>query len=328
MALLVLVLLCFIGCKEPPRGPESSTSHSEYQPIIGRISTGHGPALAWEDVLLETYPEPVWLTGIEVAVETKDGAPADASLADLVALGWTYPVEHGKRFYPDRKASSVVFRLSGTQKSVNLPPGYGIPMWSNEPLTLTVRWQNTSVYQKNTEVRLKSTVHFLRQRAAQDPMVPVIAGDLFLSAPLKEPGQFNVDRVWDQQSQVPNGIEDDNEPFADTQGRTYTEEWLVDKKAESVSFLLDGVAKDMPSTDSVFQTAYHYPATNSLAITNGKSRVEFSAGAASQGFSIEPDQEFVLEVAQDTGKAGQKNSARLLLYFLDSEFKQFPEMLQ
>lgn len=327
---LGLLLLFVCGCEKPPQGPETSFSTSEPQEISTRIAPGAGPVIGWEDLLLESYPEPVWITGVEVRVVDENGGELSQSLLDLLTVGWTYPDEHAKRFYPDYQAADVFFRLAAPADKIDLPAGYGIPLWSNEPLALRVRWRNTDLYQKKSQAAAQVTLHFVRDRALTEPLTAVVPGDLFLPSPLVGRQQYNFTGDWETSPGPPQGTPLNSEVFQDGYQQSFTEEWTVREEQPQVSFRVTNLRPFLPPGRMVFQTAYGFPPWQDLTLKQGSREIRLrpKEPAAAVEMDLSEEEEIVVLVSQDTRARSQSNLVRLLLYFTDPEFQRFPEMLQ
>jgi hypothetical protein len=327
---LVLLLLAVLGgCSEDrPQGPEASITYSPLQLIDGRIPLGRGPAQNWEVLLLKVYPEPVWLTGAKVVVENEDGTPADPNLIDLVNVNWVYPIEHGKRFYPNAVTSHSVFRLTSHLTQVELPKGFGIPLWSNEPLTATVRWQNTNLYQARTKVRLKLELTFLRDRIAPD-LKAVDPLTLYAQAPLDGESTYGIpDR---KTPELPTALEIPNsEPVVDAWQRKFTEEWQILPGQTSAEFDISAQRSIFPNSPVVLTTGYTFPSVEHLKLTVGDSQLDLDLGHPSNQQVVTVGAEGPLLLGVDYGPVRTKTRglAHLLLYVTRAGFTSFPEMRQ
>ena len=325
--LLCFLLLLVQGCDKPPSGPEVSESESATQLVNDRIRVGEGPVLGWEDLLLEVYPEKVWLTGVDVRILSAEGEEGNSQLLDLLTVGWTYPEEHARRFYPEKTVSPVFFRFSHPSQGVELPAGYGIPLWSNEPLTLRVRWRNQDIYQKDTEVKAVVRLHFVRDRILEQPLTPVLPGDLFVAAPINGDYQYNSRDKWEL---APPGLSEDAEIFADGYRQNFSQNWLVAEGQQEVSFQMTGLTPHLPGGKVVYSTAYAYPPTRSVELEIGSSelRLEPDSFSSQSALELTEPTHIVVRVQQDVGQARKQNLTRLLLYFVDADWNGFPEMLQ
>ena len=324
---LCFLLLLVQGCDKPPSGPEVSESESATQLVNDRIRVGEGPVLGWEDLLLEVYPEKVWLTGVDVRVQSAEGEEGNSQLLDLLTVGWTYPEEHARRFYPEKTVSPVFFRLSHPSQGVELPAGYGIPLWSNEPLTLRVRWRNQDIYQKDTEVKAVVRLHFVRDRILKQPLIPVLPGDLFVAAPTSGHYQYNSRDKW---VEAPRGLSENAEIFADGYKQNFSQDWLVAESQEDVSFRMTGLIPHLPGGKVVYATAYAYPPTRSVGLEIGSSELNLrpDSFASESTLELTEKSDIVVHVNQDISQASKPNLTRLLLYFEDAQWNGFPEMLQ
>lgn len=82
-------------------------------------------------------------------------------------------VNRHNQLFGFRPISTRLFTLSQGQLAITFPPGFGIPMWSNELLDLTTQVLNHNVRDTTVHVRHKVTIRFLRDQEAPAPMTPL-----------------------------------------------------------------------------------------------------------------------------------------------------------
>ena len=85
-----------------------------------------------------------------------------------------------------RKKSRPVrlLTLSQGQLSAAFPPGFGFPILSNEPLSLTTQVLNLNDPNLKTSVRHKVTISFIRDRDLTTPMKPLFNVTPFVMTPV------------------------------------------------------------------------------------------------------------------------------------------------
>ena len=66
-----------------------------------------------------------------------------------------------------------LFTLSQGQMEVEFPPGFGLPLLSDEPLALTTQVLNLNPQEEEFDVRHRTTIRFLRDRDLNRPMRPL-----------------------------------------------------------------------------------------------------------------------------------------------------------
>lgn len=332
--LFILLVIGNSSCNTPrPSGPELTTTSGAFQQIDRMIAPGEGPSQSWEALLLKTYPEPVWLLGAEFRVRTGTGEEADPGLVDLLNVGWVYPKEHNSFFFPETLASDRIFRLSGKTQSVRLPEGYGVPMWSNEPLSLMVRWRNTNVYQRRDEVQLEVTLHFVRDGVGE-PLQAVTVSEVFAAAPVSTRAVYGAEAGFQPESLPPRGNRrpGSQSSIVDIHGGQFEEEWLA-SPGQTAYFSLAGQLEQVQNSSCVLQTAYCYPGTESVTLVERlaeKPLVTLEAPRFQNAHAVEIPRtpSLGLRVRQSEKGGETRALAFLLLYFARTDFAGFPEMRQ
>lgn len=330
--LFIVMLWSVCGCSgKPPTGPEISVSESPTQEIRERIEVGFGPSNHWEVLLLKSYPEPLWLLGAEISVVDNEGKSADLDLVDLVNVAWTYPAEHNHYFFPDQEQAAQIFRLTKSLPKVMFPEGYAVPLWSNEPLAASVRWRNRSLYQKNTEVKLVLTLHFVRKRSAKKDYTALAVGELFAAAPLDSDAHFGlVESAPSPALRTPRGKKrkDDVGILIDAYQHQFSEEWSVSQGTSVSEFLVGPQVDKLPPGEAVMTTAYVYPSITEVELVSGSARVILEEPFISAE-AIDPhDQDASLRISQEVRKESARALTYLLSYFPVRSFKDFPELRQ
>ncbi len=72
-----------------------------------------------------------------------------------------------------------LFTLSQGQLEVKFPPGFGIPVLSNEPLDLITQVLNLNFDDQQFRVRHRVTLDFVRDRDVPRPMRPLYQGGVY-----------------------------------------------------------------------------------------------------------------------------------------------------
>src|SRR5206468_2061530 len=87
--------------------------------------------------------------------------------------------EHNKIFGENLNVSTRLFTLSQGQVSAQFPEGFGMPLLSNESLSLTTQVLNFNVENPRMEVRHKVTFYFVRDKDLRQPMKPLFNAGAF-----------------------------------------------------------------------------------------------------------------------------------------------------
>lgn len=175
---LVLISLVGLGCQRVD-GPQQARAVTPALTLDRVIQPSQGPSAVQELLVLKEYPETVYVTGAAVAVLVDPGSrltPKERQqLLAGAAVSWVHPGRHAELMKQSHGPDPNLFLLGQDLPEVHLPPGYGIPMRSNEPLKLTAQWMNRNPYLQPSNVRLQLTVFF--QRGA--PLKPLRVRGLY-----------------------------------------------------------------------------------------------------------------------------------------------------
>jgi hypothetical protein len=118
--------------------------------------------------------ELLWITGIRTEMVGEDGAtPQLAELMCHVNVDLD-PTYHQALFDLRRPVGSRVITLSQGMLAAKLPPGFGFPIASNEPLLLFTQVLNLNIDKPNNmKVRHRVTIDYVRDRDLTTPMRPL-----------------------------------------------------------------------------------------------------------------------------------------------------------
>lgn len=170
-ALAALCLLLLSGCL--PTGPGAAIDTSAPFQVTKFLAPLEAPAQGSKVMLIENQPgELVWLTGASVNAEDLEfNRLAPRFVADCT-VDFRWPDWHNQKL--DTNQSQRLFSLGQGLYSFQLPEGFGVPVFSNEPLLWNYRVCNLSAYQKPTSVRLRSELRFMRDRGLDPPFIPLL----------------------------------------------------------------------------------------------------------------------------------------------------------
>lgn len=119
-------------------------------------------------------PELLWITGIRTEMVDADGVtPQLPELMCHVNVDLDTAM-HQALFAFSRPTASRLMTLSQGMLSAKLPPGYGFPIASNEPLMLFTQVLNLNIeHPKNLKVRHRVTLEYVRDADLRQPMKPL-----------------------------------------------------------------------------------------------------------------------------------------------------------
>lgn len=139
-----------------------------------------GPQSAQDVRLLGTQPaELVWITGLRTEMVGADGkTPSAAEFMCHVNLDFDVG-KHRERLATASNANSRIVTLSQGQSAVRFPAGFGMPVMSNEVLSLATQVLNHNLENANLQVRHKVSFEFVRDRDLDRPLTPLLNTSAF-----------------------------------------------------------------------------------------------------------------------------------------------------
>jgi hypothetical protein len=294
-----------------------------------------GPRSRKEIFVRETEePELLWITGFEAEV-VRDG-DEEKSLPEYMChanLGFARMNEHRELFQlaqqGRRKGRIRLFTLSQGQMEVRFPPGFGVPVASDEPLWMTTQVLNLNEPAPQIEVRHKTTIEYVRDSELETPMKP-----LFQKAAQGMVLIEGRDAYYDVAHANPEehgpgcqvGARAGGKNIHDGFGREFSAHWKV-PPGRDVNHTLVTQWMDLP-----FDTTVQLELRDLTADTTVfRSEVESSAGkigiervesfSSEEGIPVYADHEYELvSVYENTSAEDQDSMAIMFLYMLDREF--------
>ncbi|MGH7897055.1 MAG: hypothetical protein ACREQQ_03835 [Candidatus Binatia bacterium] len=286
-------------------------------------------------------PEVLWITGYSATVVGPDGASPRwqefmcHTNLDLDMRG------HERLFGWRKTASDRLFTLSQGQQAVEFPKGFGIPVLSNEPLSLTTQVLNLNTEGAAFDVRHRVKIDYVRDRDLVAPMKPLF---MKAAAGLKllegRDGHYGAEGGDEHGDGCMVGQQASTEAIADQHGRRFTGHWKVSPGVE-VNHTPVTRYLDLPYDTTVHYIAVHlHPFAEPLALRDvtaneivfesrargfgdklGLERVEHYA--SEQGIALYQDHEYELVSTYDnTSGAEQDSMAVMFLYLLEKDYKK------
>jgi hypothetical protein len=249
------------------------------------------------------------------------------------------PMAHRDVLEVEPGISGRLFTLSQGQLTIQFPKGYGIPMLSTEPLSLTTQVLNLNEEGKKFDVRHRVTVRYVRD-ADRPAMKPLFQKSVYGLKLLdgKDP-YFGASGSDDKHGAgCLEGKNASDHTYDDQYGRKFTGHWVVapgrEENRTTVTKLLQ-----LPYDTTVHYIAVHlHPFAESLELidltekrTVFKSRVRGLAGrigiehvdyySSDEGLLVKAKHEYELvSVYDNTTKESQDSMAVMYMYFLDKKF--------
>jgi hypothetical protein len=332
------------GTTAKPIPVESRVVYSEPFTIDTLYASMRGPYRQLKVQLADsTSHELVWVVGYEAAIvdaDTREPRSSEFMCHSNVDLDMARHRQiFGWQKYPSRR----LFTLSEGQTEVRLPDGFGIPLRSDEPLSVTAQVLNHNHRGAALRVRQRVTVHFVRDRALRRPLVALYQRAVSTLVRLDGPDGGYGTEVDEHAAHGHGGAEGmaaDTMPYRDRSGRSFAGHWVVKPGREvrrtPVSGWLD-LEEDMTIH---FVSVHLHPFAESLAlrdVTTGETVLASAAEnrperiglarvdqiATPTGITLRQDHEYELVSAyNNTSGADRTAMAVMYLYVADTEFQR------
>jgi len=143
--------------------------------IDAKYKSMQGPFTSQRVFLVDTPSrELLWMTGFETTMVDQAGTePISQEFLCHSNLDLFPDVHREALGLPIRPFSKRVFTNSQGFQQIRFPPGFGVPIASDEPLLLSNQVVNHNVENARLKVRQKVTVQFARDRDLPRPMKPL-----------------------------------------------------------------------------------------------------------------------------------------------------------
>ncbi|MBK6518979.1 MAG: hypothetical protein IPG04_33755 [Polyangiaceae bacterium] len=291
----------------------------------------------------ETAPAGIaWLTGLKATMVGADGetlVPPEYMCHSNLDVD---PIEHEKIYGHALSTSGRLFTLSQGQLDVQLPPGFGIPVRTDQKIDLTTQVLNLNHHGEPMQVR-----HHVEMSVVPDgvkPMKPLFMAGVYGLHLLKgDHGVFGEEKPKHEGSACTMGKAASNGEYVDQHGKEFTGHWIV-KPGREVSKTRVTTMMSLPFDTTIHHIAVHlHPFAESLKLVDlttgttvyeaktrqlgGKIGLEHVDSFSSvEGIPVFKDHEYELvSVYNNTTDVDQDSMAVLLLYMLDKEFSPEPK---
>ena len=287
--------------------------------------------------------ELLWITAYRATMVGPDGAePQSQEFMCHTNLDLDV-TQHTNLFGWDRMGIQRLFTLSQGQYEISFPPGFGVPIFSDEVLSLATQVLNHNIEGQSFRVRHRVEIDYVRQAELRSPLKPLfMAAATGLVSLEEEKGYFNV--------QDPNhaqhgpgclvGTGATNHSYKDAFGHTFAGHWAV-KPGREVNRTLATTWMNLPFDTTVHYIAIHlHPFAESLELRDlttqttvfkstvrspfdriGIDHVEYFSSEA--GIPVFKDHEYELvSVYNNTTAEDQDSMAVMFLYSLDKELQK------
>lgn len=317
--------------------------YSEVFTVDRKYRSMMGPTSVVEGALSDLQPpELLWITGYRaIMVDAEGDVQQPQDFMCHANLGLDIDA-HRERFGWKKNASRRLFTLSQGQSEVRFPPGFGIPIASDEVLSVEMQLLNLVHEGPPLTVRHKVTVEYVRDADLDAPMQPLFmkaaTGMVALGAEQAHYDVATPDAEHGEGCLV--GERAAGKVRTDSLGREFSGHWVV-KPGREENHTLVTESMNLPfDTDVHYIAAHVHPFAESIRLrdlTSGETvftsrahnfddriglrDVEYYSSV--EGFPIYADHEYeVVSVYQNTSGEDQDSMAVLFIYALDREFER------
>jgi len=292
-------------------------------------------------------PELLWITGFRTEMVGADGeTPTLPEFMCHVNLDFD-AMKHRSAIGSGSANNSRILTLSQGQILVHFPEGFGMPVMSNEDLSLNTQVLNHNLEHPNMQVRHKVTFDYVRDADLHEPLKPLFNTSVFGMKLLEgTDGHFGMSGA-DTVHAGPSCLPGDTAPnahggsiYQDQFAKKFTGHWVV-KPGRETNHTNVTRYLNLPYDTTLHYAAVHlHPYAASLelrdltakkTIFKSKARglkdkiaLSFVDSFSSQeGVPLYKDHEYdLISVYNNTTSTNKDSMAVMLLFLMDKEFKK------
>ncbi len=368
-ALLAVTAVAALGCDEKHPLPEPAPAASATASAAASAAAT-GPKVYEHVVLSKEYevdrlyrsmegpssvqrvalgPEPhkrelLWIVGFEALMVDPVG---DNAVSQEFMCHTNLDVDvlkHQETFADDKPITGRLFTLSQGQYRIDLPPGTGIPIVSDELLDVNTQVLNLNQRDGKRSVRHRVTLRFVRDGELDGAMKPLFVAGAYglklLEGTDGHYGRAGSPHGEQQGGECLPGENAGKHELGDGQGRTFTGHWVVppgrevnhtrvtelmnlpfDTRVHYVAVHLHPFAESLELRDLTTGETVYRARTRQAEVGIGLAHVDFYASA--EGFPVFKDHEYeIVSVYNNTSSEPQDSMAVLNLYMHDVAFRR------
>jgi hypothetical protein len=342
----LLVAAALLAAGPAQAGPPVRSVEILSQPYhVDRLYRSMMGPYGTQNVVIEdtAFPELLWIVGYEARMVGGDGkTPLSQEFMCHSNLDLDMQ-HHGQIFGWSKRTSDRLFTLSQGQFDIEFPEGFGIPVLSDEKLTLVTQVLNHNLEHPDLDVRHKVTIRYVRDRDLKQPMKPLFSTSATGLISLDGKQGFYQVQTPEPEVHGPGclpGEAASKRVIEDGFGRKFAGHWVV-PPGRQVDRTNVTRWMNLPFDTTVHYIAVHlHPFAESLTLrdlTTGE--VVFASRArgpekgigldhvdsfsSAEGLPLYKSHEYELEsVYNNTSGKDQDSMAVMYLYLLDREFKR------
>lgn len=287
-------------------------------------------------------PEVLWVTGFEATMMAPDGTTemsrefmchSNLSVREGTGLMYRFPTAL-------QPTSGRLFTLAQGQLSIHLPPGFGVPVLSNQTVQIAAQVLNHNVADHPFDVRHRIVIDFVRDRDLRRPITPLMPRAVFGMKLIEgqdgyyalREGEIDA-RLHGEGCQV--GVDAGTQYSAvlkDDYGRTFSGHWIVRPGREENHTLVTKLLA-LPYDTTLHYVAVHlHPFAESVELrdrTSGRTvyrsrarqvadrigLADVESFSSAEGVPLYKDHEYeVISVYNNTSGVDQDAMATMFLY--------------
>ena len=242
---------------------------SEIYTIDKKYKSMMGPTNSQEVTILKFLaPELIWITGYQAVIVGADGQSLMPQQF-MCHSNLDFNLSRYEKLSNSRGVHPRLFTLSQGQYFVHFPKGFGIPIMSNEPLSLTTQVLNLNHDKINLKVRHKITIDYVHDSELTEPMKPLYPSSAYGLVLLEgDPAIYGIENPNEtqQQSSCLIGTNASSHIYTDQFGRKFSGHWVV-KPGRQVKRTLVNRIMNLDYDTTVHYIAVHlHPFAESLEL--------------------------------------------------------------
>lgn len=286
----------------------------------------------------------LWITGIRTEMVGPDGTtPTLPEFMCHVSLNFEDLEKHRAEFGWGNQGIARILALSQGQLSARFPPGFGIPVLSDEGLTLTTRVLNHNRPNEHFQVRHRVTIEFLRDADVRDGIRPLRNVMAYVQVALQPSNSMHAHGHTDDGDDDVAGVAAPtivSMVSKNSAGREFVGHWVV-KPGREVRKKNVTDALQVPFDTTLHYSGIHvHPFAESMELrdlTTGESLIKVFARPLAKGIGMEHVDSFssqkgipiykshqyqMISVYNNTTSVDQDSMAVMFLFVLDRQFRR------
>jgi cyclophilin family peptidyl-prolyl cis-trans isomerase len=317
---------------------------SEFYSIDKLYRSMTGPQSTRQVSIEPGPPELLWIVGYSADVVGDAGDPTGLDQFMCHSNLDLDPGEHLSRLQISHDVNPRLFTLSQGQMDIHFPAGFGVPILSDEKLSLTTQVLNLNYADCGLNVRHRTRIRYVRDRDLPFSMTPLFEDAVYgLKVLSGADGRYGIDPASHEGHDMASCLPGQNAAsyeYHDAYNRTFTGHWVVPPGREVNRTPVDAMLRLSQDTTIHYIAVHLHPFAESLELydkTDGKSVWKSSAKnpegrigldrvdtfGSEKGIPIYHDHHYeLISTYNNTSKENQDSMAVMFLYLKDPVFQK------